>query len=548
MLESAARIVTPCYRMPPNDHPGKTHLHLNENLFAATREANARAVASIPAACFSDLHAYPRNGAAPLQSVIALHLSLADDAIVVGPGSTFLLQHLGQLLLREGDTMLVPDPSWGFYDTIAQTAGARIARFPLRDLDTGFVYDTDSIHAHIEQHAPTLVLLCSPNNPTGSSLAPAAVLELVERHPDTLFVLDQAYHGFNDDPGSDVVEAATRRHNLVLVRSFSKFLGLANLRVGYLICHRATAERLRSLTPVFGLPSFVQTMAADRIADLDLHARIRREFAEVRDWFCKEVEAIPGLTPCRTEANFVLVRHDSRWNDLDTLLLDAGFVVKRVKLRNASNHLRITLADRPTMERVVRVLRDARGRPMHLTVRQGNEQDWSAIARLNHDIYCSELGQHRTNPERVKTDRLHGSNVYFVAYDGDLLIGMVSVTKPGAATISTLQRLPPDHELHACTGDAAEVRLLAVRPEYRGRGVYDRIVLALMRYCNQEGIHRILISAIRNNVRLYAAMGFRPVGEPVQEGAAVYQPMQLTRADFEDSKYRRRTLACLDAN
>jgi len=135
-----------------------------------------------------------------------------------------------------------------------------------------------------------------------------------------------------------------------------------------------------------------------------------------------------------------------------------------------------------------------------------------------------------------------------VAYDRDLLIGMVSVTRPGAATISTLQRLPPDHELRARTGDAAEVRLLAVRPEYRGRGVYDRIVLALMRYCNQEGIHRILISAIRNNVRLYAAMGFRPVGEPVQEGAAVYQPMQLTRADFEESKYRRRTLACLDSN
>ncbi len=547
MLESAARPVTP-YRMPPNDHPGKTLLHLNENLFAATREANAGAIGSVPAACFSDLHAYPRNGAAPLQSVIALHLSLSDDAVVVGPGSTFLLQLLGQRLLHEGDTMLVPDPSWGFYDTIAQTAGARLARFPLRELETGFVYDSDSIHAHIEQHAPSLVLLCSPNNPTGSSLAPADVRGLVERHPDTLFVLDQAYHGFVDDPGREVVEAAVRRHNLVLVRTFSKFLGLANLRIGYLICHRSTAERLRSLTPVFGLPSFVQTVAADRIADLELHASVRREFNEVRAWFCRELEAIPGLTPCRTEANFVLVRHDSRWHDLDALLLDAGFVVKRVQLRGASAYLRITLADRATMERVVQVIRDARGRPVSLIVRQGNEQDWPAIARLNHDIYCAELGQHRTNPERVKVDRLHGSNVYFVAYDRDRLIGMVSITRPGAATISTLQRLPPDHELRDRTGDAAEVRLLAVRPEYRGRGVYDRIVLALMRYCNQEGIHRILISAIRNNVRLYAAMGFRTVGEPVQEGAAVYQPMQLTRADFEESKYRRRTLACLDSN
>lgn len=148
----------------------------------------------------------------------------------------------------------------------------------------------------------------------------------------------------------------------------------------------------------------------------------------------------------------------------------------------------------------------------------------------------------------MKVDLLHGTNVYFVAYDGELLIGMVAVTKPGTAMISTLQRLPPDHEVRAGTDDIAEVRLLAVRPEYRGRGVYDRIVLALMRYCNQEGIHRILISAIQNNVRLYAAMGFQPVGDPVQEGQAVYQPMQLTRAHFEESKYRRRTLARLDAS
>lgn len=376
--------------MPRNDYPGKTHLHLNENLFSATREANAFASVSAQEAWFLDLHAYPKNGAAPLLSALARHLCLTEDQIVVGPGSASLLQHLGLHFMGEGDTLLVPDPSWSFYDTIAQNAGARIARFPLREGDAGFLYDKQAIHEHVERNAPSMVLLCSPNNPTGSSLAAADVLELVERHPDTLFVLDQAYHGFEpDDHGSALIECAVRHLNLVLLRSFSKFLGLANLRIGYLICHRSTAERLPGLTPVFGLPTFVQAIAAERIGDRVLHQRIRREFAEVRDWFCKELEGIAGLKPCRTAANFVLVRHDWRWSDLDALLLEAGYVVKRVNVGGASNYLRITLADRPTMERVVRVIRDARGKPMDLMVRQGNEQDWPAIARLNHDTFTA---------------------------------------------------------------------------------------------------------------------------------------------------------------
>ena len=175
---------------------------------------------------------------------------------------------------------------------------------------------------------------------------------------------------------------------------------------------------------------------------------------------------------------------------------------------------------------------------MNVIVRVADERDWEAIACLNHDTYAMELGQHAVREDGRKTDRLHETNVYIVAYVGDELAGMLSMTLPSCAEFSTLKRVKQlSSELQENLQRCIEVRLLAVKPQYRGTAVFHRLVLAITNYCREQGYVYMLISAISNRIRLYELMGFQAIAEPVQEGTAVYVPMSLTRADFDASPY-----------
>lgn len=178
---------------------------------------------------------------------------------------------------------------------------------------------------------------------------------------------------------------------------------------------------------------------------------------------------------------------------------------------------------------------------MNPIVRIANEQDWDAIAQLNHDTYALELGQYEANEAGRKTDRLHDSNVYIVAYIQDELAGMLSITLPSMAPFSTLKRVPfVSEEIRSNLHRTAEIRLLAVKPAYRGHGVFNHLMVAAIQTCYQHGVDRVLISAIENRVSLYGFMGFQPIGGPVVEGAAVFIPMLITRQSLEASPYAQK--------
>ena len=171
-------------------------------------------------------------------------------------------------------------------------------------------------------------------------------------------------------------------------------------------------------------------------------------------------------------------------------------------------------------------------------VRIANEQDWDAIANLIHDTYALELGQYDPNEAGRMTDRLHDTNVYIVAYVQYELVGMLAMTLPSTAPFSTLNRLPyVPQNIAERLDKTAEIRLLAVKPDFRGSGVFDLLMRAAIKSVYQQGIEQVLISAIENRLPLYEFMGFRTIGEPVREGTAVYVPMLNTRQTLESSPY-----------
>jgi histidinol-phosphate aminotransferase len=353
------------YNQPHNDLPGIIQLHFNENLFEAARAATGRfQAAELVEAYLANMHSYPTNGVQHLQETIASGLNVAPDKVVISPGSAALLRDLVFYLLKKNDLLLVPAPSWSFYDTLVDPVAARIDTFPLRSTGDAFVYDRNLIAAKIEESQPKVVLICSPNNPTGNVLPLDDFLWLAHEYPQVDFIFDEAYYGFHEayaaEQERELLESTGRR-NVFVVRTFSKFYGLANLRLGFLICSEADGRNLQKISPVFGLPSLGQSLAATRFTDDVYRMQMQQEYAEVNTYTYSALQQIPGFTPYRTLANFILVQHDDRWAALDETLLDYGYKIKRETINGARNYFRITYADMATMKNLVTAIRQLAG-------------------------------------------------------------------------------------------------------------------------------------------------------------------------------------------
>ncbi len=347
------------YTQANNNLPGITQLHLNENLFATTQSAiNQPQLAASLTAYLENLHSYPTNGVTRLQEAIAAGLHIPKENIVMAHGSADILRNLFLYLLKKDDAILVPQPGWSFYHTIADLVGARIDTFPMPNNGRSFVYDKQIIARKIEQQKPKVVLICTPNNPTGNVMPIADFLELMQQYPDINFILDEAYYGFSESSTLEQVKAlleSIERDNVFVVRTFSKFYGLANLRLGFLLCNRANGEKLRKLAPVFGITSLNQELAALRFCDTQFYQDLRQEFADVNAYVYSSLAQIPGLTPYETHANFILVEHDERWFNVEDDLLEYGFKIKRETMNGARNYLRVTYADLETMTRLMTI-------------------------------------------------------------------------------------------------------------------------------------------------------------------------------------------------
>lgn len=167
-----------------------------------------------------------------------------------------------------------------------------------------------------------------------------------------------------------------------------------------------------------------------------------------------------------------------------------------------------------------------------LTYKIASEADeLNQIHQLNYETFVEEIPQHEQNQERRLVDKFDKENIYVIAKDGEEVVGMIAVrtTRPFSLDqkLEDLDRYLP--------GDArpCEVRLLAVKKEYRNSLVFYQLVDVLVSYCLEGNFDMALISGTDRQIRLYKRIGFEPFGEMVGTEGAMFQPMYLTKAKFE---------------
>lgn len=301
---------------------------------------------------------YPDAEQRCLRQALAGFTGAPPDCLLAGCGSDELLGLLAHSLLEPGDRVLVCPPTFPMYAFYARLNAVEVVSVPRR---ADMALDLESILAAAKQVAPKIVYIDSPGNP-GGRLAPGEVIDRLLDLP-VLVVLDEAYIEFADPDGlgrnlSRITEAP-ERENLVVLRTFSKWAGLAGLRVGFGAFPGWLAPALWKAKSPYNLAAPAAEAAIASLGDLStLRNSVQRIVAD-RERLAGELANIPGLTIYSSDANFLLVRVGPQYG---LSAVEACDVLKRrgilVRLFPELDCLRISIGTTEQNDILLRAMRD----------------------------------------------------------------------------------------------------------------------------------------------------------------------------------------------
>ncbi|MCA1635784.1 MAG: aminotransferase class I/II-fold pyridoxal phosphate-dependent enzyme [Acidobacteria bacterium] len=213
-----------------------------------------------------------------------------------------MIQALMMVTVGEGARVLICEPTFALYRQIATILGGEVVSVPLTP---GFEYDLKALRGAIETSQPGLTIICSPNNPTGCVMANDDLSALAEASRG-LIVVDEAYFEF---AGATAVPLMERHPNVVILRTFSKALAMAALRVGYLLAAPELAREVAKAVLPYNLNALSQTAAevAVEMYEAQFKPLVEKIVGE-RERLYAEISRVPGLAPVRSRGNFMIVR------------------------------------------------------------------------------------------------------------------------------------------------------------------------------------------------------------------------------------------------
>jgi histidinol-phosphate aminotransferase len=285
-------------------------------------------------------HFYPDGGAWALRNAIAEKLGLERANVILGNGSNEIIEFIGHAFLKPGDEVVTAGHAFAVYSLMAQLFGAKTIEVP----DPGFTHDLDAMLAAITPRTRQ-VFIANPNNPTGTLVGQEAIDRFMALVPDhVLVIFDEAYYEFLDTP-PDVLRYVRENRNVVVMRTFSKIQGLANLRIGYGLAPARIAEVLQKTRQPFNANGIAQAGALAGLADEDHMRRTRELTHEGRAYLEAEFTAM-GLTFVPSAANFVLV-HVGDGDAVFKTLLRRGLIVRAMRSYKLPAWIRVSVG---TME------------------------------------------------------------------------------------------------------------------------------------------------------------------------------------------------------
>jgi len=331
------------------ENPEILRMMSNENLLVPSQKVLD---AILEAARTGNL--YPGSGP-QLRKKLGERAGLTADSVVLGNGSTDAINFVAHTFVGPGDEAVIPMPTFPMYEARVRITGGKVVAIPFT---SEFYWDMPAILKAITPQTK-LIFICSPNNPTGNQIEEKDLLRILDLGLPTFF--DEAYYELENEARSRVY-LLEKYPNMVVNRTFSKAMGLAGLRLGYVLCTPEMASyfnRVRFPWNVSQLAIAAALALLEDTADMEVK---RQNVIDGRNYIFDQVNRLPGMRAYASEGNFVLI--DASVLDKHALEIRDWFAQQGVFIRPMSGHhmakgfIRITVGTPEQNQRFIALLKD----------------------------------------------------------------------------------------------------------------------------------------------------------------------------------------------
>ena len=294
------------------------------------------------------------------KSVVSVRLSeiynVPEQQVLLAYGGEDILKNAIHYYLTKGNNkkILIPEFSWWYYNRVASECDGEFEMYPLYEQDDTFAYDVDEIIAYTNRTHPRMLLLASPNNPTGNSLTSEEIGRIMENIPDdTIVLVDEAYASFITSDVDYIAPLVNKYNNLIISRTLSKFYGLPGLRCGFGFIGKGHDQFLSWVNKYLGYNRFSEAVALAALDSDEHYRRAANDMEWGRQLYKKQLGHLPGFKVYKSVANFILIKYPVEKKEaLQKALTDQDYKIKFMTDKGLESCVRITLGRREQTQTV----------------------------------------------------------------------------------------------------------------------------------------------------------------------------------------------------
>ena len=311
----------------------------------------------------SSLNHYPESTCFELRKKLSEIHCLSPDCFIVDNGLDSIIRLIGLTFLDAGDEIIIGSSTFSAYETTAKIMGAKVNKIPLTE---DYRLNIDLMISACNRNTKA-IFICNPNNPTGTIITKSEFIKLMEKiSPSILVISDEAFYEFSDSPDfPQTIPFLSEYPNLIILRSFSKTMGLAGLRIGYAISSEEIIRMMMRIREPFPVNRLAQVAAMATLDDKDF---IQQTLEINRDSRVKMAKAmqllrlkcIPGQT------NFIFVDLGQPVEPIWNALFSKGIIVRRLDGMNLPTGIRICLGKQKDLQFALNGLAEILGAPAPL--------------------------------------------------------------------------------------------------------------------------------------------------------------------------------------
>lgn len=282
--------------------------------------------------------------------------NISANQIMIGYGVEHIFRTIFDNLNPTNDIVLTHELHYTFYSKYLDFKGIKLSEFKLIENEDNFNFDIDDCLKKIIELNPKVILITSPNNPTGNSIDLESFSKILDASSkDSLVVLDEAYFGFDKDYDEKSFLSLLQKYdNLIILRSFSKLYALAGMRIGFGLCGKRVKEMLHYQDLYLGGSRILEEVAIMALNSTEYYENLSQEIIEDRDYFTESVNKLSHFKAYVSKANFVLVKVNAESKPiLESKLEKENFLISKFV---DGNYMRVTIGSRFHTQKFLEVL------------------------------------------------------------------------------------------------------------------------------------------------------------------------------------------------